>query len=72
MEGVTENPLVAIDETAQGDDLTPANMLRKETIAARHGLNFDLPTTSANETMQAIIEQAKKNEQRLEIMIAEN
>ncbi|KAF5934633.1 hypothetical protein HYC85_030804 [Camellia sinensis] len=72
MAGVTEDPPVAIDETGQGDDLTPANMLRKETIAARRALNFDSPMTSAQETMQAIIEQAKQNEQRLENMIAEN
>ena len=72
MVGVTEDPLVAIVETAQGDDLTPANMLGKETIAARRALNFDSPTTSAQETMQAIIKQAKQNEQRLENMIVEN
>ena len=72
MAGVTEDPPVAIDETAQGDDLTPANMLGKETIAARRALNFDSPTTSAQETMQAIMEQAKQNEQRLENMITEN
>ncbi|KAF5933291.1 hypothetical protein HYC85_029462 [Camellia sinensis] len=72
MAGVTEDPPAAIDETAQGDDPTPANMLGKETIAARRALNFDSPTTSGQETMQAIIEQAKQNEQRLENMIAEN
>ncbi|GMP85930.1 hypothetical protein CsSME_00038905 [Camellia sinensis var. sinensis] len=47
MAGVTEDPPVAIDETAQGDDLTPANMFGKETIAARRALNFESPTTSA-------------------------
>ena len=72
MAGVTEDPPAAIDETAQGDDLTPGNMLRKKTITARHALNFDSPTTSAQETMQAIIEQAKQKEQRLENMIAKN
>ena len=60
MEGVTEDPPIATDEITQGDDLTPANMLGKETIAARRVLNFDSPTTSAQETMQAIIEQAKQ------------
>ena len=59
MAGVTEDPPIATDETAQGDDLTPANMLGKETIAARRALNFDSPTTSAQETMRAIMEQAK-------------
>lgn len=59
MEGVTKDPPVAIDETAQGNDLTPANMLGKETIAARRALNFDSPTTSAQEKRQAIMEQAK-------------
>ncbi|GMP73881.1 hypothetical protein CsSME_00031480 [Camellia sinensis var. sinensis] len=72
MAGVTEDPPIATDETAQGDDLTPANMLGKETITARRALNFDSPTTSAQEIMQAIMEQAKQNEQRLENMIAEN
>ena len=72
MEGVTQDPPIATDETTQRDDITPANMLGKETIAARRALNFDSPTTSAQETMQAIIEQAKQNEQRLENMIAEN
>ena len=72
MAGVTEDPPVDFDKTAQGDDLTPANMLGKETIAARRALNFDSPTTSAQETMQVIIEQAKQNEQRLENKIAEN
>ena len=72
MAGGTEDPLIATDETAQGDDLTPANMLEKETIATRRALNFDSPTTSVQETMQAIMEQAKQYEQRLENMIAEN
>ncbi|KAF5933101.1 hypothetical protein HYC85_029272 [Camellia sinensis] len=72
MVGVTEDPPVAIDETTHGDDLTLANMLGKETIAARRALNFDSPTTSAQETMQAVMEQAKQNEQRLQNMIAEN
>ena len=72
MAGVTEDPPIATDETAQGDVLTPTNMRGKETIAARRALNFDSPTTSAQETMQAIMDQAKQNEQRLENMITEN
>ena len=59
MAGVTEDPPIATNETAQRDDLTEANMLGKETIAARRALNFDSPTISAQETMQAIMEQAK-------------
>ncbi|GMP91334.1 hypothetical protein CsSME_00042079 [Camellia sinensis var. sinensis] len=72
MTGVTENPSIVTDETTQRDDLTPTNMLGRETITSRHALNFASPSTSEHETMQAIMEQAKQNEQRLENMIAEN
>ena len=61
MADVTEDPPIATDETTQRDDLTPANMLEKETIVARRALNFDSPTTSAQETMQALMEQAKQS-----------
>ena len=47
-------------------------MLGLETIPSRRALNFASPSTPEHEAMQAIMEQAKQNEQRLENMIAEN
>ena len=67
-----EDPPIVTDETTQRDDLTPTNMLGPETIPARRALNFTSPSTPEHEAMQAIVEQAKQNEQRLENMIAEN
>ena len=72
MAGVTEDPSVVADDLMPQDDTTPRNMLGPENIAAQRALNFDSPSTSAHETMQAIMDQAKQNEQRLENMMAEN
>ena len=72
MVGVTKDPPIVTDKTTQRDDLTSSNMLGPETILARRALNFASPSTSEHEAMQAIMEQAKQNEQRLENMIAEN
>ena len=72
MAGVTEDPPIVTDETTQRDDLTPTNTLGPETIPTRPALNFASPSTPEHEAMQAIMEQAKQNEQRLENMIAEN
>ena len=72
MADVTADPPIVTDETTQRDDLTLTTMLGPETIAARRALNFDSSSTSEHETLQAIMEHAKPNEQRLENMIAEN
>ena len=72
MAGVTEDPPIATDETTQLDNFTPTNMHGPENILARRALNFASPSTPEHEAMQAIMEQAKQNEQRLENMIAEN
>ena len=56
MEGVTQDSLIATDAITQRVDLTPANMLKKEIIATRRALNVDSQTTSAQETMLAIME----------------
>ncbi|GMQ02685.1 hypothetical protein CsSME_00048797 [Camellia sinensis var. sinensis] len=77
MAGVTVDPSVTADDHTPRDDTTPRNMLGPENIAARRALNFDSvaqtsPSTSVHETMQAIMDQAKQNEQRLENMMAEN
>ena len=72
MAGVTEDPSIVTNENTQRDDLTLTNMLGPETIPARHALNFASLSTPEHEAMQAIMEQAKQNEQRLENMITEN
>ena len=72
MEGVTQDSPIATDAITQRVDLTPENMLEKESIAARHALNVDSQTTSAQETMLAIMERAKKTKHSLDNTIAEN
>lgn len=72
MAGVTKDTPVVADDLTPRDDTTPSNMLGPENITARRALNFDSPSTSTHETMQAIMDQAKQNEQRLENIIDEN
>ncbi|CAL5344537.1 unnamed protein product [Camellia sinensis] len=72
MASVTEDPLTVTVDPIPQDETTPTNLLGTETIAARCALNFVSPSTLEHETIQAIMEQAKQNEQKLENMIAEN
>ena len=72
MASVMEDPSTVTVDPIPQDETTPTNMLGTETIAARCALNFVSPSTSEHGAMQAILEQAKQNEQRLENMIAEN
>lgn len=65
---MTEDPPAVADNLMPQVDTTPSTMLGPENITTQKALNFD----SANETMQAIMDQAKQNEQRLENMMAEN
>lgn len=72
MASVTENPpTVTVDPIPQ-NETTLTTMLGTETFTARRALNFASPLTSEHEATQAILEQAKQNEQRLENMIVEN
>ncbi|GMP85633.1 hypothetical protein CsSME_00038712 [Camellia sinensis var. sinensis] len=77
MVGVTDDPPIVADNVTPRNDITTRNMLGPENITARRALNFDLiaqtsPSTSVQETMQTIMDQAKQNEQHLENMMAEN
>ena len=61
MAGVTADPPVVADDVTPRDEITPRNMLGPENITTQRALNFDLvaqtsPSTSANETMQAIMD----------------
>ncbi|XP_028058964.1 uncharacterized protein LOC114262767 [Camellia sinensis] len=76
MEDITDDlPLTANDVTLR-DDVTPRTMLSPKNITAQRALNFDPMTQTSSstlmqETMQTIMNQAKRNEQHLEDMAAE-
>ncbi|GMQ05439.1 hypothetical protein CsSME_00050461 [Camellia sinensis var. sinensis] len=72
MADVTEDSLIVTDENTQVDVFTPTNTYGPELIPARRVLKFASPSTPEHEAMQAIMEQAKQNEQRLENLIDEN
>jgi len=68
---------IVADDVTPRDDITPRNMLGPENITVRRALNFDpvaqtSPSTSVQETVQMIMDQAKRNGQCLEDMMAEN
>ena len=72
MTDATEDPPIVADDTTQIDDFPPTNTHGPELLPARRVLNFASPSTPEHEAMQAIMEQAKRNEQRLENLIDEN
>ncbi|GMP88002.1 hypothetical protein CsSME_00040152 [Camellia sinensis var. sinensis] len=77
MAGVTDDPSLVADNVTPRDDVTPRNLLGPENITTRRALNFNpvaqtSPSTSMQETMQTIMDQAKRNEQRLEDMATDN
>ncbi|GMP54818.1 hypothetical protein CsSME_00019858 [Camellia sinensis var. sinensis] len=76
-EDITDDLSFIANDGTPSDDVTPRTMLGPENIPARKALKFDpvaqtSPSTSMQETMQTIMDQAKQNEQRLEDMVADN
>ena len=72
MAGVTEDPPIADDETAQRGDLIPANSLGPKTIAARLASDLFSSPNPTQKTIQATMAQARQTKQRLDNIIAEN
>ena len=72
MAGVTEDPPIATDKTAQRGDLIPASSLGPTTIAATLASNLLLSSNPMPKTIQVTMAQARQIKQRLDDIIAEN